>query len=334
MSDNSAISWVAGESGAEFGACVDADDFFHLAGNPPGASVTETYYFTFSIPEQGIHAFLYLWAHPNLKVLSGGVLIYQGKKPHYLAADYFNYLTYLDLSHVNADTGTVTLPNGFQLKINKPFQEHELSFSDPRSGVSFHLLQTAAMPPAVRKGNHHFEQSMRVQGELRLRGKTYQVDCHSVRDRSWGEPRPEAPMPVPPYTWITIAGAERAFNFGGFDDMRQYLGLDGSIVVPEHLLTDGWIYEHGVFTRIASYQRVTTRDPRDLSTLGHRLEITDRQGREYRISGETVASCPVVGWHNSSMNQSLIRWDVNGEELWGESQDVQWHDFMRQCRTN
>lgn len=185
MSDNSAISWVAGESGAEFGACVDADDFFHLAGNPPGASVTETYYFTFSIPEQGIHAFLYLWAHPNLKVLSGGVLIYQGKKPHYLAADYFNYLTYLDLSHVNADTGTVTLPNGFQLKINKPFQEHELSFSDPRSGVSFHLLQTAAMPPAVRKGNHHFEQNMRVQGELRLRGKTYQVDCHSVRDRSW-----------------------------------------------------------------------------------------------------------------------------------------------------
>jgi hypothetical protein len=40
-------------------------------------------------------------------VLSGGVLIYQGRKRHFLAADYQNWYNFLDTSHINRDNGTV-----------------------------------------------------------------------------------------------------------------------------------------------------------------------------------------------------------------------------------
>lgn len=49
----------------------------------------------------------------------------------------------------------------------------------------------------------HFEQAMRVEGELLPRGKRYDVDCFNVRDRSWGKPRPEENMTLPPTSWMT-----------------------------------------------------------------------------------------------------------------------------------
>lgn len=332
MSNNDPTSWVFSQSEADFGVCTDADDYFHpKETNPPGASVTETYYFTFSVPEENINAFIYLWLHPNLGVLSGGVHIHQGHKSHYLASEYYNWLDYLDTSHINADNGGVALPNGFQMKVNRPFLEHELRLEDKRSDTRFHLFQRAAMPAAVRGGNKHFEQNMKVEGELILRGKKYCVDCHGVRDRSWGEPRSEDPMPVPPYTWATVASADFAMNVASFDDMSQYPQQDGSITVPPKLMTDGWVYREGQLTRLVSCSRKTIRSD-TLVPQVHEIEAVDKLGRTYTLHGETVASCLVQGWKNSLMQQTLLKWNVNGVSHWGESQDVHWSDFERQFR--
>ena len=161
MSGNASTDWVVSQSDSDFGVCTDADDYFHPPEiHPPGNSVTETYYFGFSVPEEKICAFIYLWLHPNLKVLSGGVLLYQGRKRSFLAADYHNWLDFIDTSPINRDNGTVTLPNGLVVKINKPFHEHELVFEDKSADTRFHVFQRAAMPAAVRGGNKHFEQNM------------------------------------------------------------------------------------------------------------------------------------------------------------------------------
>ena len=334
MSNEDPTAWVVSKSKDDFGVCVDADDYFHPQEfNPPGASVTETYYFTFSIPEQRINAFIYLWLHPNLGVLSGGVHVYQGRKTHYLGAEYYNWLDYLDASeHINGDNGSVSLPNGFGLKIKQPFHEHELTFEDKAANTRFHLIQCAAMPAAVRSGNKHFEQNMKVEGELVLRGKKHRVECFGVRDRSWGEHRPEGHMQVPPYTWITIGSADWALNVASFDDMKQYPHHDGSIKIPPRLFSDGWVYRDGTLTRITSCTRKTIRD--DELIPQHLVEVTDKLGRNYHLHGKTVAACMVVGWKNSLQQQTLMSWDVDGVSRWGESQDVHWHDFERQFRTN
>lgn len=331
MSSHDPTDWVVTKSETDFGSVVDADDYFHPRDiHPPGASVTETYYFGFSVPEEKVFGFLYLWLHPNLEVLSGGVLLYQGRKRSFLAADYHNWYDFLDTSAINGDNGTVTLPNGFVMKIVKPFQEHELLFEDKRADTRFHLVQRAAMPPAVRGGNKHFEQNMKVEGELVLRGKRYRVDCYSVRDRSWAEPRPEELLPVPPYTWVTIGNADFAMNVAGFDDMSQYPVHPG-IEVPPKLFTDGWVWRDGQLTRITECKRKTQRDD-GLVPLIHTIEATDKLGRKYSVQGETVAGSPVGGWKNIVMQQTLMRWRVNGASYWGESQDVHWHEFERQFR--
>ncbi len=332
MTTEDPTAWVVSKSQTDFGVCTDADDYFHPQEiHPPGASVTETYYFGFSIPEEKVFAFVYLWLHPNLNVLSGGVLLYQGRKRHFLAANYHNWLDFLSApDHINRDNGTVTLPNGLVVKINKPFQEHELVFEDKQADTRFHVFQRAAMPAAVRGGNKHFEQNMKVEGELVLRGKRYRVECHSVRDRSWAEHRPEDSIPVPPYSWVTLGDENFAFNIGGFDDMSQYPDHPG-ISVPAKLFADGWVCRDGELTRIVSCTRKTVRDD-DLIPLQHVVEATDKLGRQYTMQGTTVAGCPVGGWKNIVMQQTLMQWDVNGSRYWGESQDVHWHEFERLFR--
>ena len=57
-------------------------------------TASETNYFGFNIPEHGINAEVYLWAHPRFGVTAGGVFIYQGMKRQALAADYHNYFAY------------------------------------------------------------------------------------------------------------------------------------------------------------------------------------------------------------------------------------------------
>ena len=185
------------------------------------------------------------------------------------------------------------------------------------------------MPPAVRGGNKHIEQNMKVEGELVLRGKKYGVDCYSVRDRSWAEPRPEDPMHVSPYTWITLGDAGFAMNVAGFDDMKRYPQNDGSIMVPPNLFTDGWVYRDGELTRIISCTRDTIRSDTLFPQL-HVIEATDKLGRSYKLEGKTVASSPVVGWKNCVLKHTLMQFDMGGIKRWGESQDVQWTNFVRQ----
>ena len=59
-----------------FGEAQPQDEFYHGWG-PEGDSLTETWYWGFNIPEQAINCFIYCWCHPNLEVVTAGLIIYQ-----------------------------------------------------------------------------------------------------------------------------------------------------------------------------------------------------------------------------------------------------------------
>jgi len=329
------FKWITNHAGDGFGVLREADDFLHLEGNPPGASVTETYYFGFHIAEAAIHGTIYIWFHPNLGVVTAGTMVSQGVRPCSLAANYFDMHAYLKLDdHVNHATGALSFPGGgLQLTPIKPMAEWHASLNDKAADTRFDLNFKAAMPAAVRADQKHFDQSMHVTGSLRLRGTDYVVDCYEIRDRSWQNARPEDPLPVPPYDWVCVTqGSALALNLSMFDDLSVLGNANGALHLPPKLLQDGWVYTNGTLRRIVSAEKRTERNADVLLPLRHEIRAVDEDGKIYDITGETIGSCNWNGWPNMLWHQCLTQWTCNGAPAMGEVQEVQWHDAVRLLR--
>lgn len=326
MSDT-ATQWIS-NAHAGFGELREQDDFLHTQGNPAGASATETYYFGFSVPEQAINGFIYLWFHPNQGSVTAGVAIYRGAcGPVQRAAfsDIRNHL--IAAEHVDADSGAMHFPMGLHLEPVMPLTHWHVRL-DERAGTGFELDFRAAQPPVVRADQKHFDQAMHVTGTLLLEGHPYAVDCVQVRDRSWNNLRVEDPLPVPPYDWLTLATHDGlALNLSLFDDL-SLLGPVPGIHVPPVLLQDGWVQRNGVPRRIVAVDKQTERDPHTHIPVRHRFTATDEDGQRYVVDGEVVAGCAWNGWSNMVWHQGLVRWQVNGRQAWGESQEVQWQPLV------
>jgi len=325
--------WISNH-GEGFGLPRDEDDFLHRQDNPPGASVTETYYFGFHVPQERIHGSIYIWFHPNLGVVTAGTMISRGFQPCSLAADYFNMHAYLALEeHVDRASGALSFPGGLRLTPLSPMREWRAELADAAAETSFDLRFSAAMPPAVRADQKHFDQNMHVQGSLCLRGQRYTVDCYEIRDRSWQNARPEDAMPVPPYDWISLStGAGFAMNLSLFDDLSVLGTAGGALQRPPKLLQDGWVYRDGQLRRIAEVSKRTLRSAEALVPLLHEIEVEDEQGARYELRGESVGACNWNGWPNMLWHQCLTRWTCNGDTAWGDTQEVQWHEVVRRLR--
>jgi hypothetical protein len=188
----------------------------------------------------------------------------------------------------------------------------------------------------MRQNNKHFEQICRSQGQLELRGKSYTIDSFCVRDRSWGELRPENPYPLPPYTWMTaiFPSVQLYWQASGHDDPARLPEWLGKFDVPaDQLLKDGWLRRDGELVRLQSMSKLTTRDPVTRRPLSHRLDLVDAHGRRYEIHGEVTASVPWQAWPNMICHTCLTQWHWNGHVGFGDTQEVQWGDYVFALRS-
>ena len=99
----------------ELGKSSGNDESLHpewKARNPHYA-LTETQYFGFHVPQACIHAFTYLWHHPNLGVMSGRAMAMQGIKENASACELFDYRAYMSDKILPADLSSFTMDNGF-----------------------------------------------------------------------------------------------------------------------------------------------------------------------------------------------------------------------------
>jgi hypothetical protein len=329
--DADAYRWMTNHGAGRFGVERASDDLLHRDDNPPGATATETYYFGFHVIEEAIQGFIYLWFHPNLGVVTAGVMLSRGVQACTLAAEYFNIHAYLRIEeHVDATTGAMRFPGGLVLTPVDLLRSWRIRLDDPGANTAFDLEFVAAMPAAVRADQKHFDQNMHVRGELTLRGRRHSVDCFAIRDRSWQNERREDPMPVPPYDWVCLTrGASFALNLSLFDDLRLLGDAGGALRLPPKLLQDGWVYGQGDLRRIVEVDKLTERSADILRPLRHEIRAVDEAGAIYDIRGESVGGCNWNGWPNMLWQQNLTRWTCNGETAWGEVQEVQWHDFVR-----
>lgn len=307
------------------------DELLHPEANSRIAddSLTETQYLGFSVPEHNINAYGYLWHHPNLGVVSGGLFVYRGLKRITPQAELCDLRGFSSDRVLAGDLHDYTLDNGYRVQVREPLKRLHMSYADPERENSVDIAFEAVAPPVMFADGTHFEQPMRAKGELVLRGERFQVDCFNVRDRSWGKPRPENHLPIPPLSWVTGVFSENfMFNCtimdhaGGNPDLAEPFQL-----TAEQALNSGWLYRDGKLGRITKAHKSLRRDRDTLRPQDIELTLADEHGRNIQLRGTLVASCPWQAWPNMNLTDGLVRWECEGLTTYGTWQDGIWNDF-------
>jgi len=323
-----------------FRAAVPADEEMHweAAAELRAPEAVETQFLGFTVPAAGIDVFTYLWAHPNLNTVSGGVWGWQGVKPDALASEMFDIRDHLpDAGLRRSGLAHLELDNGYRVEVLAPLEKLRVRYDDELRGNHFDVTLTAVMPPAMVAGGGHFDQAMRTEGRLRLRGRDHVVDGFHVRDRSWGETRAEVPRHVPPLYWISpVFGEDFALNITGVDDPARdpaWAGLYDFTPEQAEAMNRGWVWRDGELLDVVKASIRTRWDRATLYPVAQTVDFTDSGGRDLRLVGEVVAAC---NWHvysNVRVGMCLTRWECDGRTGWGETQPVTWTDFVHHLVT-
>ncbi|MGE0284042.1 MAG: hypothetical protein AB7P20_25985 [Rhizobiaceae bacterium] len=319
---------------AGFGTASPGDDLLHPEMNAriSHETLTETQYLSFSIPEASIHSNLYLWHHPNLGVVSGGAWVWQGSKRHPVEAELNDFRLFMADDPLKNDLHEYRLINSYGVKVIEPLKRLQASYSDPVRQNSFDLEFTALLPPVMTADNTHFEQAMQVRGELTLRGQRFAVDCFTIRDRSWGKPRQEDPMTLPPLTTVQgVFGEDFAFSSLLFDDTSGQPGYEQFALPADRLIPSGsWVWRDGKLAPIVKARRQVERHPDRFNTEKVLLEITDDLGRDFAIRTNTIVTWPSFGfWPNQMVVHNCVEIECEGRRAHGEIYDIISHDYMQ-----
>jgi hypothetical protein len=315
-----------------FGRIDAKDELLHPDKNAlvTHETLTETQYFGLCIPEESIHGFCYLWHHPNLHVVTGGLFIWRGHNTsiaHSLLCDYRSFMSDAPLAN---DLHEYRLINGYGVKVVEPLKRHHVTYADPKRQQSVDLHYEAVSPPVMFGDGNHFEQALKVKGELVLRGKHYDVNCYTVRDRSWAKPRAEDTMALPNITWMQgVFNDDFAFCCNMFDQEGSCPELIGTLGLPDDkTVIGGWIYRDGKVGRIVKGKKHISRVHAPLRVDRLELELTDEFDRMINVRGNSIASVGWIPWPNMYAPIGLMRWECEGMTAHGDCQEGMWSDYL------
>ena len=307
--------------GEYFGIGKEQDEYFHKPWpkNSP-KELIETSYFGFNIPEAGINAEIYHWAHPMYGLSSGGIFIYKGIKSNQIDAAYSNWLNYMPIPE---DMTNCTYENGITVRMIKPLSEWEISFNDKSTSTNLILNLKAIMPPAFRPAGGHFTQALKTSGELVLHDKKYIIDGFFTRDRSWGDPRSEVKKDPPPAGWHAAVFSDNlAFHDFSFESpelnpqlARRYPGYENG----KNFLW-GYIWKDNQLIGIKSTQTQTHLGIRGIGPTEVKLEITDENDEVHILNGTVKAALPYAFWPNLPAFFCLTEWKYRGMTGYGDTQ--------------
>ena len=324
-------------------------------GGPWEPATVHTHYFGFQVPEAGIGAFTYVRYQPFFPLAQGSVIIFQGlDNAAHLDVEFLDWQ--MAMPYPEVDGQTITAANGFRIEFLELGHKARTTYRSDNGDTSFDLLHTAVTPLVARGAvipgeNLHAgdqpggsEQFMHCVGELTLRGRHYDVDCHMPRDRSWRQSRTEqrGGRHDPPIAWTPVYFPEQrlAFNQVGFEAPDSspvwQPELSPPAGAPGHhfawVCVDGELRE---LTRV--WRRVDELHPVVPAPVRQTVEATDETGVEYRFTGEALGLAAIPSWPNAGTWDSVIRWtDADGSSAYGPCQGV-WYDafaqFMKQQRS-
>jgi hypothetical protein len=326
-------SHFANQWGLELTDAKPEDDYLHtdLCRKVGKHTCAETQFFGFSVPEERIHAINYIRQHPNMGHMLGGSLVFQGVKRQFLASEIADFRLYMTDEALQNDLHSVTLENGYHTEVIEPMQRFRISYRDESRKNAFDIYYSAVAPAIAYTTTGHFVQLMRAEGEVTLRGKTYEVNTLTIRDRTWGEARDENHVPLPVTTWMACVVDE---NFAFLANALDHPDLDPIWkphfdIDPDKVLLGGWVYRDGEIVPIKSVRKITRYEPQTFIPTSFEFEMIDQRDRRYDVAGEIVASAPYNIYLNINTHMCLANITVNGQSGHCDFQDLQWTDFLQ-----
>jgi hypothetical protein len=297
------------------------DDTFHERTDDPWW--TETVWFAWMVPERKLLGYFYPVFRPNLGVQFGGVLVVDDSADLPWEIPIFEFGWHAQIPDA-LDLRDAHLDNGMRIKAVEPGRVFELGYES--RDLALDLRYEGVIPPLVtdatppfNKG--HIDQIGRVTGTMALRGEEIGVDCFAMRDRGWG-PRQDGRQPKVGYSYATVS-PEHAFLTISVDQQG------------DDLVSHGFLQRDGERSRVVSGRRTVERD-----ALGRPAQITidatDERGRPMRAVGRAVSRQVFTAYPSMFCWNSLVHWQLDGAEAWGEDQDVwhprKWRDFAASLR--
>ncbi|MGZ8818805.1 MAG: DUF7065 domain-containing protein [Mycobacterium sp.] len=257
------------------------DDTLHAP--PPGADTwwTETFWFTFAVPQRKLFGNFYLYFRPLLRSFGGGVTLFDDSGTTPWETPYYSHQHHLPLP-ADLDMRNAHLPGGIHLRQREANRCFEFGVSNDE--VNADLQFEAISPPLVTVPKprppftdaYHVDQPGRVTGALELRGQPMEVDCILMRDRSWGR-RPD------------VKGVKAGYDYAYPDSDNGFLAL--SMDQGEDLVVMGFIWRDGILSKAAGGHRRVHRANNGMPTAID-VDLTDKLGRTATAHGVVVSSSP------------------------------------------
>jgi hypothetical protein len=214
----------------------------------------ESCWFSFSIPEKEIHGMVYYFFRPNMKLLQGGPILWDGTGAHSWDCLYHDWHHFQTIPE-GAQKFDFRSHTSLEVRVEQPQRQYRLRYDQPDFKLDLewrgiepphHFLGMEIEATGMSAENRmHLEQMGRATGWLELRGERLEVDCYALRDSSWGVRQMDA-VKRGSYFWA-IHDAGNAFHaqvMGEGDEMRVvggFLKLDGvtsSLVGGRRLVTE------------------------------------------------------------------------------------------------
>jgi hypothetical protein len=285
---------------------------------------TETFWYGAWIPELAMTVYLYHWFRPVLGIYGGGCIVWNGEA--YLPWDIpaFHYEVNLPLP-ARVDLRDLTLDCGTTLRTVREGECYEMSYA--RRGIELQLRFEGVTPPDIvaAKGMSeffagHIDQAGRYSGHLKIGSQRHEIDCFGIRDRSWG-----ARIITDDIRMNYCHGQSQELAFVCYS--RPLVG--GESVFKGYLARDGRRLDLKGGNRRSIY--------RDQVLQRIELEIFDTEGRTLSATGFPMNRMVYEPYPNLITWLHLMRWQIGGETIYGEEQDVWsvplWHERDPGLRT-
>lgn len=305
---------------------TDKDMHFH----PPTSdhyTWAETNYFGFYVPESPIHVGAYLQAKPNLGAAISSVSVFDGISSIPYEVGHFSGHVHLPVPESLED---YELPNGLSIRCTVPVMDYHIRY-DGGLGVRFDVTYTGLMAPydihdpemdplagAQVEGDSvsahayagHWDQSGRVRGTLEYEGRSYDIDCVSSMDHSWGL-RDERSLKN--FCWMNA-------NFDDDVSVHCIWVVDPARLDSYPAIAHGYVREGDA---VYGLRRGSGRVHRN--GFLHQffdLEVEDSRGQVHHFTGTPMTTNPWIPWPQMFLTHSFVRWDRAGTVGWGEVQDL------------
>ena len=285
------------------------DEVFHPSGDDPNWS--ESGWFGFYIPERNLNGFIYYFHDVRTGVSGGGPALWDPSGEHVYDCLFYDWRWHQPPTGL-LEYRDFTLPNSLRHEVLEPMQRYRLSYS--LLGLDLDLEWSAMMPPhEMGHGNdasvpRHFDQPGQMTGTVVLNGERLDIDCYSMRDRTWGPHRPGARRSGD-YLWA-IASPESHWH--AITVASNEPGVD--MLAGGYLMRDG---ELGELTkgRRQVLQRRTGAPVRVV------FDAEDNRGRELHAEGEVRTVLRWLGWPGRMTDWTLTDWRWDGQQGFGEDQE-------------